>query len=60
VPSAALQGGALENVANVLMGLSIPVHMHIGLAACITDYLPRKAQGEEQLCFEAQEHSMCG
>lgn len=34
------------SVANGIMAFAIPVHMHIGMNACITDYLPKAARGE--------------
>mmetsp|Transcript_27677 Transcript_27677/g.70494 ORF Transcript_27677/g.70494 Transcript_27677/m.70494 type:complete len:120 (-) Transcript_27677:396-755(-) len=37
--------GFLQRVADLGLAVAIPVHMHIGLNACVTDYLPKVARG---------------
>ncbi|KAJ9524605.1 CybS-domain-containing protein [Haematococcus lacustris] len=37
--------GFLQRVADLGFAVAIPVHMHIGMNACITDYLPSAARG---------------
>uniref|UniRef100_A0A7S3QKD0 Succinate dehydrogenase [ubiquinone] cytochrome b small subunit n=1 Tax=Dunaliella tertiolecta TaxID=3047 RepID=A0A7S3QKD0_DUNTE len=42
--------GAGEAIADALFACAIPVHMHIGMNACITDYLPKVARGPARVC----------
>lgn len=44
------QDGVLHKLADFAFALAIPVHMHIGMNACVSDYLPSVARGE----FEAR------
>lgn len=37
--------GFLQRIADFGLALAIPVHMHIGMNALVTDYLPKAARG---------------
>jgi hypothetical protein len=45
--AAHLQDGFFQRVADLGFALALPVHMHIGMNACISDYLPKAARGEQ-------------
>lgn len=41
-----MQDGFLQRIADLTFAVAIPVHMHIGMNALVTDYLPKVARGE--------------
>eukprot|EP00199_Chlamydomonas_sp_CCMP681_P004694 CAMPEP_0119107464 /NCGR_PEP_ID=MMETSP1180-20130426/10293_1 /TAXON_ID=3052 ORGANISM="Chlamydomonas cf sp, Strain CCMP681" /NCGR_SAMPLE_ID=MMETSP1180 /ASSEMBLY_ACC=CAM_ASM_000741 /LENGTH=123 /DNA_ID=CAMNT_0007092951 /DNA_START=143 /DNA_END=514 /DNA_ORIENTATION=+ len=45
----ASKDGFLQRVADFGMLFAIPVHMHVGMCSCITDYLPKVAKGPARM-----------
>mmetsp|Transcript_28082 Transcript_28082/g.51848 ORF Transcript_28082/g.51848 Transcript_28082/m.51848 type:complete len:121 (-) Transcript_28082:195-557(-) len=39
------KGETLEKIADHVLGIAIPIHSHIALNACVTDYVPKAAKG---------------
>uniref|UniRef100_A0A7S0UJ94 Succinate dehydrogenase [ubiquinone] cytochrome b small subunit n=1 Tax=Polytomella parva TaxID=51329 RepID=A0A7S0UJ94_9CHLO len=35
----------LEKIANLVLGIAIPIHSHVALNACVSDYIPSAARG---------------